>query len=123
MISNTLNWHYYGGYTEKTAPSLNINAKDEDKSKGIIVHEGLSENSSTDVRKSKQKIVNETLLQKNSADVSEYTITEPKDWNYKEPSMAKEVKIYFNIFECGRNLLDRPDVTYQWALMASPTDK
>ena len=27
---------------------------------------------------------------------------------------------HFNIFECGRNLLDQLDVTYQQAFMASP---
>ena len=37
--------------------------------------------------------------------------------------MTKEVKSYFNIFECGRNLLDRLDVKYQRAFMATPQDK
>ena len=30
---------------------------------------------------------------------------------------------YFNIFECGINLLDQLDVTYQWAFMASPVQE
>ena len=30
---------------------------------------------------------------------------------------------YFNIFECGRNLLDNLDVTYQRALMAKPVQE
>ena len=47
MRYNTLNWHAYGGYTEMDALSLNINATDEDKSKRIIVHEGLSQSCST----------------------------------------------------------------------------
>ena len=54
MISNNLNWHDHGGYTEMTAPSLNVNATDEYESKRIIVHEGLSEKCSTDVSKSKR---------------------------------------------------------------------
>ena len=29
----------------------------------------------------------------------------------------------FNIFKCGRNLLDQIDVTYQWAFMASPVQE
>ena len=37
--------------------------------------------------------------------------------------MTKEVNIYSNIFECGMNLLDRLDVTYQRAFMATPHDK
>ena len=78
MRSNNLNWYDHGGYTEMTAPSLNVNVMDEDESKHIIVHECLSENCSTDVSKSKQNIINKNLSQKNSADVSEYTITELK---------------------------------------------
>ena len=106
-----------------TAPSLNINDTDEDESKRIIVHKTLSENCSTDVSKSKRNIVNETLSQNSSANVSEYTITELKDKEYKEPSVTKEVKIYFNIFKCGMNLLDLLDVTYQRTFMATPQDK
>ena len=87
-----------------TAPSLNVNVMDKDESKRIIVHESLSENFSTDISKSKQNILNETLLQNNSANISEYTITELKDKEYKETSVTKEVKLYFNIFDCGRNL-------------------
>ena len=30
---------------------------------------------------------------------------------------------YFNILECGRNLLDRLDVAYERACMATPKDK
>ena len=37
--------------------------------------------------------------------------------------MTKEVKHYFEIFECGRNLLDRLDIKYQKAIMATPQDK
>ena len=64
MWSNNLNWHNNGGYTEITAPSLNVNVTDKYKSKQIIVHEGLLVNFSTDVSQSKQNIVNETLSRK-----------------------------------------------------------
>ena len=37
--------------------------------------------------------------------------------------MTKEVTSYFKIFECGRNLLYRLDVTYQRAFMVTPKDK
>ena len=37
--------------------------------------------------------------------------------------MTEKVKSYFNIYKCGRNLLDRLDVTYQRAFMATPKDK
>ena len=123
MGSDKLNWHDHGGYTEMAAPSLNVNVTDEDKSKRIIVHEILSENCSTGVSKSKRNIVNENVSQKNPPEVSEYTITELKDKEYKEPSVTKEVENYFNILECVRNLLDRLDITYQRAFMANPQDK
>ena len=34
--------------------------------------------------------------------------------------MIEKGKSYFNISECGRNLLDKLDVTYQRAFMAAP---
>ena len=37
--------------------------------------------------------------------------------------MTKEVKSCFNIFECGRNILDRLDGTYQRGFMSTPQDK
>ena len=87
------------------------------------MNKSLSENCSTGVSKSKRNIVNKTLSQKNPTNVSEYTITELKDKEYKEPSLTKEVKRYFNIFKCGRNLLDQLDVMYQRAFMSTPQDK
>ena len=38
---------------------------------------------------------------------------------YIEPSVGDKGSIYFNRFECGRNKLDRLDVTYQRAFTAS----
>ena len=38
-----------------------------------------------------------------------------------EPSVIVKGASYFNIFECGRNLLDQLDVTYQRAFTASKT--
>ena len=78
MISDNLNWHDYGGYTEMTDPYLNANVTDEDESKRIIMHKSLSENCSTDVSKSKRNTVNKNLSQKNHKNVSEYTIKELK---------------------------------------------
>ena len=42
-----------------------------------------------------------------------------KDNEHKQPSVTEKVTSYFNIFECGRNLLDQLDVTYQQAFMAT----
>ena len=37
--------------------------------------------------------------------------------------MTEKVTSNFNIFECGRNLLDQLYVTYQQAFMATPEDE
>ena len=54
---NNLNWHNHCSYIEIPDTSLNVNAMNEDESKRIIVHEGLSDNCSTDVNESKRNIV------------------------------------------------------------------
>ena len=123
MRSDKLNWHDHGSYTEMTAPSSNVNVTDEDESKEIIVHKTLSENQSKDVSESECNIVHETLSQNNSADVPENTITKLKYKEHKETSVTQKVTIYFNIFECGRNLLYQLDFTYQRAFMATPEDE
>ena len=83
------------------------------------MHENLSDNKSKDVNESESNIVNKILSQNNSADVPDNAITELKDEAHKEPSVTEKGTIYFNIFECGRNLLDKIDVTYQQAFMAT----
>ena len=52
MRSDNLNWYNQCNFTEMTEPSSNVNVMDEDKSKQIIMHETLSENSSTGVSES-----------------------------------------------------------------------
>ena len=84
------------------------------------MHKTLSENQSKDVSESECNIVHKTLLQNNSADVPDNVITELKDNEHKEPSVTEKVTSYFNIFECGRNLLDQLDITYQRSFMESP---
>ena len=75
------------------------------------MHEHLLENLSIDVSKSECNIVHENLLQKNSSDILTNVITELKDDEYIEPSVIDKGSSYFNIFECGRNILDQLDVT------------
>ena len=38
---------------------------------------------------------------------------------YEESSVTYEVPSYFNTFECGRNILNRIDMTYELACMAT----
>ena len=61
MISDTINWHDYGGYKEMTDPSSNVWSTEEDESKRIIAHKGLSQSCSSKEGESKRSIVNETL--------------------------------------------------------------
>ena len=105
-----------------TAPSSNVNVMKESKLKEIIMHETLLENNSTDVSESERNVVNENLSQDNSADLPENTITELKDEEHKEHSVTERVKSYFNIYECGRNLLDQLGVMYQRAFVATPKE-
>ena len=46
-----------------------------------------------------------------------------KDYEHIEHSVIEKGTSYFNIFECGRNLLDQLDVTYQRAFIASPVQE
>ena len=63
-----------------------------------------------DVSKSECNIVHETLSQNNSSYEPTNVITELKYDEQIEPSVIDKESIYFNIFECGRNLLDQLDV-------------
>ena len=72
-----------------------------------------------DVSESECNIVNKTLSQNNSSDVPTNFITGLKYDEHIEPSVSVKGESYFNIFECGRNILDQLDVTYQRAFKAS----
>ena len=106
------NQHVHNGYTEETAPSSNVNDTDEEKSKEFIVHEPVLENLSIDVSESECDIANKNLWQNNSLDVTTNVITEFKYDEHIEPSVSDKGSSYFNIFECGRNILDQLDVMY-----------
>ena len=113
------NQHVYDGYAEETSPSSNVNDTDENESKQFIVHKPVSENLSMDVSESEWNIVHKTLSQKNSSDVRTNVITELKYDENIEPSVPDKGSNYFNMFECGGNILDQLYVTYQRAFTAS----
>ena len=73
------------------------------------------------VSESECNIIKETLLQNNSSDVPTNVITEFKYDEHVEPSVSDKWASYFNILECGRNLLDQLDVMYQHEFTASTT--
>ena len=103
----------HNGYEEEMSPSFYVNDTDEDKSKKSIVHEPFhkpsSENICMDVSESVRV----------SSEVPTNVITEFKYDEHIEPSVGDKGSSYFNIFECGRNLLDQLDVMYQRAFSAS----
>ena len=68
-----------------------------------------------DVSESECNIFNETLSQSDSSDVPTNVIAELNYDDNIEPSTSVKEESYFNIFGCGRNLLDQLDVTYQRA--------
>ena len=72
-----------------------------------------------DVSESECNIVDETLSRSDSSDVLTNVITELNYDDHIEPSANVKDASYFNIFECGRNLLDQLDVTYQRVFTAS----
>ena len=117
------NHHVHDGYEEDMALSSDVNDTDKDESKNSIVHEPFdepsSENLSMDVSESECNIVNETLSQNDSSDVTTHVITELNYDEHIKPSLIVKKASYFNIFECGRNLLDQLDVKYQRAFTAS----
>ena len=69
MRADSLNSHSCHVRTKMTAPSSHVYYTDKDESKGIIVHETLSQSCFTDEEKSKVIIVNVILLQICSTDV------------------------------------------------------
>ena len=100
----------HDSYEEEMAPSSDVNDTDKDESNNSIFHEPfhkpLSENICMDVSESECNIINETLSQNNSSDVPTNVITELKYDENIELSVSDKGASYFNIFECGRNLLD-----------------
>ena len=75
------------------------------------------------ISKSECNIFHKTLSQNNSSDVRNNVITELKDNDNKEHSVIEKRTSYFNILQCGRNILDQLDVTYKRAFMATPVSE
>ena len=117
------NHHVHDGYGKEMSQSSDVNDTDENKykyeSNNSIVHEPfdepLLENLIMDESESGCIIVNETSSQSDSSNVT----TELNYDDHIKPSVNVKEASYFNIFECGRNLLEKLDVTYQRAFAAS----
>ena len=111
------NHHVHEVYGKEIALSSDLNDTDEDtdenESNNSILQNPFdkpsSENLIMDVSESECNIAEETLSQFDSSNVT----TELNYDDHIKPSANVKEANYFNIFECGRNLLDKLDVTYQ----------
>ena len=116
MRSGEKNHHVHDGYGKEMAPSSDVKDtdedKDEDKLNNSIVHdlfdEPSAQNKIIDERESECNIVNEISSQADSSNAT----TELNYDDHIKPSVNVKETSYFNIFECGRNVLDKLDVTY-----------
>ena len=86
---------------------MQICSTDEDESKGIIVEKCSTEEDESECI---HQNINKQKDAKNGAE-------------YEESPVTDEVPIYFNMFKCGRNILNRVGVTYERACMATPKYK
>ena len=113
MRAHALNSHVYPVRTEITALSSHVCSADESELKEFLVNETLLQICSADNDLSKGVLVNDFSTEEGK---SECSINKQKDAN-KE--VTYDVPSYFNVFECGRNILDRLDVSYERACMAN----
>ena len=109
MRSGEHNQHVHNSYEKETASSSNVKDTDEDTNKDESNHsiaqsfdEPSSENQDSE---SDPNYIN--------------TTTELNHNEYIKPSASVIEASYYNIFECGRSVLDKLDVTYQSAFIAS----
>ena len=123
MRSGENNHHVHYGYGKEMALSSNVKDTDEDKyedeSNNFIVQDIFDEPSAENIiieeSKSECNIVNETSSQSDSSNAT----TELNYDDHIKPSSNVKEASYFNIFECGRNVFDKLDVTYQSTFAAS----
>ena len=129
--ANALKFHIYPVRTEMTAtkqiPVLRVCSTDESELEEFLIDKNLSHIYSKDKDKSKGIVVDERSTEEDESEYVHKNISKKEDANneaeYEESSVTHEVPRYFNKFEFGRNLLNRLDVTYERACMATPRDK
>ena len=103
---------------------------DEDGSKGTIANKNLSRSCSTDEDESKCIIIDKCSTEDDESesrgiivnnffteeDKSEFVINKQNNANNE---VTNYVPSYFNVFECGRKILDRLDMSYERACMST----
>ena len=106
---------------------LHVCPTDKSKLKEFLVNENLLQISYMDKDESKGITIDKYSTEEDKSECVQKDINKQKDAKneaeYEEYSVPHEVPIYFNIFKCGGNLLNRIDVTYEQACMANPKIK
>ena len=109
MRSGENNHHVHDGYRKEMAPSSDVKDTDENKDE---------DESNNPIARSFDEPSEENLGSKSDCNIVNATM----ELNYEDdvkPSVNVKEASYFNIFECGRNLLEKLDVTYQRVFIAS----
>ena len=88
------------------APSSDVKNTDEDKDK---------DESNNPIARYFDRPSEDNLMSESDYIIVNAT-TELNYEDYNKPSANVKEAIYFNIFECGRNLLEKLDATYQHAI-------
>ena len=114
---DALNLHVNPVRTETTAPSLHVCSTYKSELKEFPVNETLSQSRSTDEDESKVIIVNDCSTEE---DKSECSINKQKG---AKKEVTYDALSYFNVFECGRKILDRLDVSYERACMSTAREE
>ena len=109
MRSGENNHHVHDGYGKEMAPSSDVKDTDEDKDK---------DESNNSIARYFDEPSAENLESESDCNIVNAT-TELNCNEHIKPSVNVIEASYFNIFECGRNVLEKLDVTYQSAFAAS----
>ena len=125
MRSDALNLHVYPVRTQMNGTqnilTSNVYSKYKSKLKKFLVDKTLSHICSMDEDESKIIIVEKCSTKGDESECVHKNINKQKYKNneayYEASSVTDELPSYFNIFECGRNILNRLDMTYELACM------
>ena len=135
MRANYLNSHVYPVGKKMTGSQhitiFHVCSTDESESEEFPVEKTLPQICYMNKDKSKIIIVDESSTEDNESECLHKSINREKyannEANYEEPSITYDPVVkelsYFNIFECGKNLLNKLESTRKRACMATPRDK
>ena len=117
----------------KRIPILQVCDSNKSESKGVITDKKLSQVCSTDGSESEIVIFNESYMEESESKSVHKSINtnELKDaideTDDEEPSVTDNPVIndpgYLNLFNCGKNVLNNLDFTYEQACMTTSKDK